>query len=110
MKGSESIGDVAGVSGSASGYAGIGAKIDLDAGYKDGQLSFNFGLGAALGLGYSFDFGFSVNVGAIADGVKDGAEWVGNELEAGAGAVVSGVGDAVGGVVDGIGDAISSIF
>jgi hypothetical protein len=106
VKGSETIGDVAGVNGDASVYAGVGAKIDLNAGYKDGQLSFNFGLGAALGIGYSFDFGFSVNVGAIADGVEDGAKWVGNEAEDGAKAVGNAVSDAV----SDVGDAIASIF
>jgi hypothetical protein len=117
IKGSETLGDVAGVNGDASVYAGIGAKADLDAGYKDGELSFNFGAGIAWGFGYSFDFGFSINVGAIGDGIEDGAKWVGNEAEDAAKAVGNGaedaakaVGNAVGDAASAVGDAISDVF
>jgi hypothetical protein len=117
VKGSETLGDVASVGGDANVYAGVGAKADLDAGYKDGQLSFSFGAGIAWGIGYSFDFNFSINVGAIGDGVEDGAKWVGNEAEDAAKAVGNGaedavkdVGSAIGDAASSVGDAISSIF
>jgi hypothetical protein len=116
VQGSESLGDVASVHGSASGYVGIGAKGDLDAGYKDGELNFSFGLGFAWGIGYSLDWGFSINVGAIADGVEDGAKWVGNEAEDGAKWVgneaedgAKAVGNAVEDVGNDIGDAVSDV-
>jgi len=110
IKGSESLGDVASVNGSASGYVGVGAKGDVDVGYKDGELSFSFGLGVAWGIGYSLDFGFSVNVGAIADGVYneagDACKAVGNACEDAGKAV----GNAVEHVADDIGDAICDVF
>jgi hypothetical protein len=84
VQGSENLGDVAGVHGSATGYVGIGAKGNIDVGYQDGELNFDLGFGFAWGFGYSMDFGFSVNVGAIGDGLEDGAKWVGNEAEDGA--------------------------
>ena len=117
VKGSETVGDVAGVNGDASVYAGVGAKANLDLGYKDGQFTFNLGAGLAWGIGCSFDFGFSVNVGAIGDGIEDGAKWVGNEVEDGAKAVGNGVedgakavGNAVSDAASAVGDALSSIF
>jgi hypothetical protein len=113
IKGSEKLGDVASVNGSASGYVGVGAKADLDVGYKDGEINFNFGLGLAWGIGYSFDFGFSVNVDAIADGayneVKDAGKWVGNEAEDAGKAVGNAVEDATKAVGDAVGDAVSDI-
>jgi hypothetical protein len=115
VKGSESLGDVASVNGCASGYVGIGAKGDLDVGYKDGELNFNFGLGFAWGIGYSLDFGFSVNPGAIADGIYDGAgdacKWVGNEAEdAGkwVGNKAEDAGKAVGNAVEDAGKAVGN--
>lgn len=99
VQGSENLGDVAGVHGSASGYVGIGAKGNLDVGYKDGEINFDFGFGFAWGFGYSLDWGFSINVGAIADGVEDGAKWVGNKAEDAAKAV----GNEVESVIDDIG-------
>lgn len=124
VKGSESLGDVASVNGSASGYVGIGAKGDIDVGYKDGSINLNFGLGFAWGIGYSLDFGFSVNVGAIADGIYDGAgdacewvgseaadagKWVGNEAEDAGKAVGNGVEDAANAVGDAVSDAVGDI-
>ena len=113
VQGSESLGNVASVNGSASGYVGVGAKGDVDVGYKDGELNFNFGLGFAWGIGYSLNFGFSVNVGAIADGayheVADAGKWVGNEVGDAGKAVGNAVGDAAKDVGDAVGDAVSDI-
>jgi len=113
LKGSESIGDVASVNGSATAWAGIGAKADLDAGYKDGELSFHFGAGLAFGYGFDYDFGFSINVGAIGDGIYEGAsdvvdgvgdagEWVGGKAKD--------VANDIGDVASDIGDAICDLF
>jgi hypothetical protein len=93
LKGSESIGDVAAVKGDATAWAGVGAKADLDAGYKDGELSFSFGLGFAFGYGFDYDLGFSVNVGAVGDCIEEGAS-----------DVVDGIGDAASAIGDAIGD------
>jgi hypothetical protein len=113
VQGSESLGNVASVNGSASGYVGVGAKGDIDVGYKDGELNFNFGLGFAWGIGYSLNFGFSVNVGAIADGayheVGDAGKWVGNEVGDAGKAVGNAVGDAAKDVGNAVGDAVSDI-
>jgi hypothetical protein len=99
VQGSERLGDVASVNGSASGYVGVGAKGDVDVGYKDGELNFNFGLGFAWGIGYSLNFGFSVNVGAIADGAYneagDAGKAVGHAVADTAKAVGNGVEDVV---------------
>jgi len=92
LKDTENLGDLAGVKGDVGVYAGVGAKADIDAGYKDGELGLHLGCGIAFGLGFDCDFGFSVNVGAVADGideatnqtadaVADAGKWVGNEAE-----------------------------
>jgi hypothetical protein len=95
LKGSESIGDVATVKGDATVWAGVGAKANLDAGYKDGELSFSFGFGFAFGYGFDYDLGFSINVGAVGDCIEEGAS-----------DVVDGIGDAA----SAVGDAMSSLF
>src|SRR5204863_4275774 len=55
---------VAEIHGKAEGWAGAGAKANLDLGFSHGKLNFDVGLGAALGIGGSVDWGFSVSVGA----------------------------------------------
>jgi hypothetical protein len=110
LKGSENLGDLAGVNGDATVWAGVGAKGDLGAGYKDGELSFHFGLGVAFGIGYDFDIGFSINVDAIGDGIYSVASDVVGGVGDAAEDVGNAVGDAVSGAVSDIGDAIGSLF
>jgi hypothetical protein len=123
LKGSESLGDLASVNGEATAWAGVGAKADLDAGYKDGELSFHFGAGAALGYGFDYDLGFSINVGAIGSGVYDAAsdaydwvgdagDWVGCKAQDAAdrvGDAAQDVGDAAQDAANAVGDAASSV-
>lgn len=59
--GSASIAGV-GASGSAEAWAGVGAKAELDAGYTDGKLQFQFGAGAALGVGGAVSSGFTWDI------------------------------------------------
>jgi hypothetical protein len=61
LKGSESLGDLGSVNGGVAAWTGVGAKVDVDAGIKDWEVSFHFGAGLALGLGLEYDWGFSVN-------------------------------------------------
>lgn len=105
LKGSESIGDVAGVNGDATVWAGVGAKGDVDAGYKNGKLSFHFGLGVAYGIGYEFDIGFSINIDAIGDGLYN----VGSDVVSGVGEAAEGAGNAVGDAAEGVGNAIGDV-
>ena len=102
LQGSENIGDLGGVNGDARVWAGVGAKADLDAGYKDGQLSFHFGLGLAWGIGYDFDIGFSINVDAIGDGIYN----VASDVVGGAGDAAEDIGKAVGDAAEDVGNAI----
>lgn len=67
---------VAEVHGKAEGWAGVGAKADLDVGFKNGKLNFDVDFGAALGIGGAVDLGFSVDVGAIGKGIVNGLEHV----------------------------------
>jgi hypothetical protein len=106
LKGSESIGDVATVKGDATVWAGVGAKANIDAGYKDGELSFSLGFGFAFGYGFDYDLGFSINVGAVGDCIEEGASDVVN----GIGDAASAVGDGIGDAASAVGDAISSLF
>jgi len=113
LQGSESLGDMGSVKGEATAWVGVGAKADLDVGYKDGEISFSFGAGLAFGYGFDYDFGFSINVGAIGDAiyneasdavdaVGDAGKWVGNEAEDAA--------DAIGDAASSVGDAICDVF
>jgi len=131
IQGQAALGDLAKVRGSATAWAGVGAKANLDVGYEDGHLKFDLGFGAALGLGFEVDWGFDINVGAVgdfladvgetvldglgdvgdaigdaADAVGDFAEDVGDAI----GDAVDAVGDAVGDAVDAVGDSVSDIF
>lgn len=58
----------------AEGWAGIGAKGDIDLGFEDGKFTFDAGFGAALGIGGSVDLGFSIDVAAIGNGIANGVE------------------------------------
>jgi hypothetical protein len=60
-----SLGDVASAEVGVGAWAGIGARFELDAGYKDGQFHFKVDIGAALGVGVNLSLGFSINVGKI---------------------------------------------
>ena len=134
LAGSESIGDFGSVNAGATAWAGVGAKADVDAGFKNGEFSFHFGAGLALGLGLEYDWGFSINFAEIGDSlynvaadtfdcVGDAGEWVGGAAEdvadwVGDAAetvgdtaedVVDAVGDAAGDVADAVGDAADSV-
>jgi len=134
LAGSESIGDFGSVNAGATAWAGVGAKADVDAGFKNGEFSFHFGAGLALGLGLEYDWGFSINFAEIGDSlynvaadtfdcVGDAGEWVGGAAEdvadwVGDAAetigdtaedVMDAVGDAAGDVADTVGDAADSV-
>ncbi|MBV9503879.1 MAG: hypothetical protein JO323_02625 [Acidobacteriia bacterium] len=134
LKGSEDLGDFGGVNGDVTGWTGVGAKVDVDAGYKNGKFSFNFGAGLALGLGADYDWGFTIDFGNIADslynvaadgidGVADAGKWVAGAASDAAGwvgdaaqtvgdtaeGVVSDVGSAAGDVVSDVGSAASNV-
>jgi hypothetical protein len=130
LRGSENLGDLGGVNGGVAGWTGIGAKVDVDAGFKDGEFSFHFGAGLALGLGLEYDWGFSINFAEIgdslynvlsdsvgfvgdvgdwaegaaedvADFVGDAGEWAGNAAEDAA--------DWVGGAAEDVGDTVGGV-
>ena len=131
LSGSESVGDFGSVNGGVTAWTGVGAKVDVDAGFKDGKVSFHFGAGLALGLGLEYDWGFSVDFAEIGDSlyniasdpigfVGDTGKWVGDAAEDVAGWVgdgaeavgeaaeeaVDAVGEAAGDAVDAVGDAV----
>lgn len=108
---------VAEVHGRAEGWAGVGAKADIDVGFKNGKFTFNAGLGAALGIGGSVDWGFTVDVASIGKGIANGVnnivnkavdniEDLGKELGKTATTVAQRVGSAVGTAAREVGDAI----
>jgi hypothetical protein len=134
LAGSESVGDLASVNGGVKAWAGVGAKADVDAGFKDGKVTFHFGAGLALGVGLEYDWGFSVDFAEIGDSlyniasdpigfVGDVGNWVedtagdvadtaGDVAEAAGDAAedaVDAVGDAAGDVVDAAGDAAGAV-
>lgn len=60
-----------GVSGSAKGWAGIGAKAELFAGMKDdGKFHLGFDVGAALGVGGSLSWGISIDPKKVVNTIK----------------------------------------
>jgi hypothetical protein len=105
LKGSETLGDFGGVNGGVGAWAGVGAKVDVDAGFKNGEFSFHFGAGLALGLGLEYDWGFSINFAGIGDSLYNvGADAVDFIGDAG-----DWVGDAAGDVVEWGGDAAEAV-
>jgi hypothetical protein len=112
LKGSEDLGDFGGVNGDVTVWAGVGAKVDVDAGFKDGKFTFNFGAGLALGLGADYDWGFSIDFGNIADSlynfgadasdtIQDIGDWCGGAAEDTA--------DWIGGAAQDIGDGAKDV-
>jgi hypothetical protein len=100
---------VAEIHGKAEGWAGVGAKADVDIGFEKGKLNFDFGLGAALGLGGSVDWGFSVDVGAIGKGLVNGVEHVVDKAIDGIEDLGEDIGKTAGKVAEEIGDAGKAI-
>lgn len=58
-----------GVNGSATGWAGAGAKADLTLGFDKGKLKFGFDVGAALGVGGQLSWGISIDPKEVAGNV-----------------------------------------
>jgi hypothetical protein len=122
-----------GVTGTAAGWAGVGAKAEFNAGYENGKLKLSFGAGAALGYGGYLKGGVEIDVGKakqiaehvvdkVADGAKkladadgDGklsindakvaAQKVGSAVESG----VKKATEAVGGAINKVGQGISNV-
>lgn len=66
----------------AEGWAGAGARGQLDAGWERGTVSWRTGAGAALGLGGAFEWSGSVDVAAAAAGARRAATRLGREAVA----------------------------
>jgi len=123
LAGSESVGDLASVNGGVKAWAGVGAKADVDAGFKDGKVTFHLGAGLALGVGLEYDWGFSVDFAEIGDGlygiasdpigfVGDVGKWAedtAGDVADKAGEVAADVGDAAEDAVDAVGEAAGDV-
>jgi len=116
VSGTADVGDYGSVTGGVSGYTGVGAKGDLDVGFKDGKIQFKVGAGLALGLGGGFDLGFDIDPGKIADDLydagsdvvdlgKDAADAVGQATEDAMKAAIDAAKKAFGWVDDAAGSA-----
>jgi hypothetical protein len=108
LAGQVGVSDFGNVHGSATAWAGVGAKVDVSAGFSDGKFSFDFGAGLALGIGAELDWGFTIDFYAIGDSLYNAAaeawDWVGDAGDWVAGAAGD-VADAVGDAAEAVGDA-----
>jgi hypothetical protein len=102
-----------GVKGRAEAWAGVGVEAHLNAGYKDGKLSLDFGLGAALGVGGKLSGGVEIDVGKIgqmAEGVAKDAEKLAGNAGKEVAKAVDNVGKGVAKTVQDIGKGIADAF
>ncbi len=95
-----SIGDVASGEIGVGAWAGVGARFNLDAGFKDGEFKFKLDLGAAIGVGFNINIGFSVNFKKIGEKISGFFKDLGSAFGGGGGAGPSLIGQGGVPVVD----------
>ena len=81
-----SLGDVASGEIGVGVWAGVGARVNLEAGIKDGEFKFKLDLGAAIGVGFNIKIGFSINLNKIKDKLTSAFDSVFNAFKGSGGA------------------------
>lgn len=76
-----------GASGSAEGWAGIGASGSFNAGFQDGKFTVGGELGAALGVGGKVSGEITIDPGAVAESLSGAADAIGGYADSASDAV-----------------------
>jgi hypothetical protein len=108
IAGQATLGGV-GVKGGAQAWAGVGAKANLEVGFKDGKFVLGGEIGAALGVGFGAKFGIAVDFKPLINTVKG----VGNAVAEGAKTVAGAVANVATKVGEGLasaGKAVGNFF